>query len=164
MDKPPRNLKEHAITPALLTRAYVWLGPVQSLATMAAFYLQYWMNGYWGQWLDLPSSGVLYRSATAMALAAVVTTQIGNLFAQRTEQASALRLNPFNNRLIWIGILTELAVVSLIIYTPPLQEIFGTAAFPLRNWLFLFAWTPSLLLMDELRKALLRRREHRKSA
>ncbi|MBC7232251.1 MAG: cation-transporting P-type ATPase [Chloroflexi bacterium] len=164
MDKPPRNLKEHAITPALLTRAYVWLGPVQSLATMAAFYLQYWMNGYWGQWLDLPSSGVLYRSATAMALAAVVTTQIGNLFAQRTEQASALRLNPFNNRLIWIGILTELAVASLIIYTPPLQEIFGTAAFPLRNWLFLFAWTPSLLLMDELRKALLRRREHRKPA
>ncbi|MGC8785851.1 MAG: cation-translocating P-type ATPase [Anaerolineae bacterium] len=163
MDKPPRNLKEHAITLSLLTRAYLWLGPIQSLATMAAFYLQYWLNGYWGQWLDLPASGVLYRSATAMALAAVVTTQIGNLFAQRTEQTSAFRLNPFNNRLIWIGIFTELAVVSLVIYTPWLQTVFGTAAFPLQNWLFLFAWTPSLLLMDELRKALVRYRERRKS-
>lgn len=163
MDRPPRNLKEHTITPALLVRAYFWLGPVQSLATMAAFYLQYWLNGYWRQWFDLPSSGSLYRSATAMALAAVVTTQIGNLFAQRTERISSFRLNFFNNRLIWIGILTELVVVSLIIYTPWLQTVFGTAPFPLQNWLFLFAWAPSLLLMDELRKALWRYQERRKS-
>nr|MBC7245845.1 cation-transporting P-type ATPase [Chloroflexota bacterium] len=163
MDRPPRNLKEHAITPALLARAYLWLGPVQSLATMAAFYLQYWMNGYRGQWLDLPSSGILYRSATAMALAAVVTTQIGNLFAQRSERISTFRVSPWNNRLLWVGILSELAVVGLIIYVPLFQSIFGTASFPLQNWLFLFAWTPSLLLMDELRKMWLRYRERQRS-
>ena len=54
MDRPPRSLKEHVITRSVLTRAYLWLGPVQSLAAMAAFYFRYWTNGYWGQWLDLP--------------------------------------------------------------------------------------------------------------
>ena len=39
-----------------------------------------------------------------MTLAAVVTTQIGNLFAQRTERQSFFRTPLFNNRLIWIGI------------------------------------------------------------
>jgi Ca2+-transporting ATPase len=161
MDRPPRRRSEHVITRALLARAYLWLGPVQSLAAMAAFYALYWTNGYWGQWRDLPSSGPLYRAATAMALAAVVTTQIGNLFAQRTERTSVLRIRLFNNRLLWVGIATELILIASIVYVPALQGIMGTAAFPLEYWLFLFAWTPILLLADELRKALVRWRERR---
>ncbi|MFN8442882.1 MAG: cation-transporting P-type ATPase [Caldilineaceae bacterium] len=157
MERPPRKLSDHMITIGLLLRAYPFLGLVQSLAAMAAFYFQYWSQGYWGQWFDLPSSGWLYQSATAMTLGAIVTTQIGNLLAQRTERISILRFGLFNNPLIWIGIATELLIVSAIIYLPPLQWIFGTAAFSFGNWLFLFAWTPSLLILDELRKAWVRR-------
>jgi magnesium-transporting ATPase (P-type) len=147
------------ITRSLLLRAYLFLGLIQSFAAMAAFYFQYWINGYWGQWFDLPSAGFLYQSATAMTLGAVVTTQIGNLFAQRTERTSVFRTGWFSNRMVWIGIASELLIISLIVYVPVFQHIIGTAAFPLGNWLFLFAWTPSLLLADELRKALVRRRE-----
>jgi potassium/sodium efflux P-type ATPase len=161
MDHPPRSLKEHVITRGLLIRAYLWLGPVQSLAAMAAFYYAYWTNGYAGQWLDLPGEGPIYRMATAMALAAVVTTQIGNLFAQRTERRSVFGPVFFRNRLVWLGIASELVVIALIVYTPLLQNIIGTAAFPLQNWLFLFAWSPALLIMDELRKAALRWRDRR---
>jgi hypothetical protein len=65
----------------------------------------------------------------------------------------------FSNRMIWIGIASELLLISVIVYVPFFQQAIGTAAFPLQNWLFLFAWTPSLLLADELRKAHVRRRE-----
>ena len=82
MSRPPRNLNEHVIDSGMLRRAYLILGAVQSLMTMIAFYFFYWTNGYWGQWIDLPGEGALYRSATGIALAAVVMTQIGNLFAQ----------------------------------------------------------------------------------
>ena len=163
MDRPPRNLGEHVISRSLLARAYLVLGPVQSLAAMAAFYFMYWTNGYWGQWLDLPSQGHLYQSATAMALGAVVTTQIGNLFAERTERRSFFRYPLFNNPMIWVGIATELILVALLVYFPPMHGLFGTADFPLRYWLFLFAWTPSLLIVDEIRKAVLRSRERRRS-
>ncbi len=158
MQRPPRNLKEHVITPQLLLRAYFWLGPLQSLAAMAAFYFHYWANGYWGQWLDLPASGPIYRAATAMALAAVVTTQIGNLFAQRTERRSFFRTPLFDNRLLWIGIASELVLVLLLTYVPFLQRIFDTAGFPVQQWLFLLALAPILLLADELRKVFVRRR------
>lgn len=159
MDRPPRSLNEHIITLPLLVRAYPWLGMIQSVAAMAAFYFMYWTNSYWGQWIDLPGSGPLYRSATAMALAAVVTTQIGNLFAQRTERHSVFRVGLFSNRLVWVGIATELVLILLIVYVPLFQRFIGTAAFPLKNWLFLFAWTPTLLLADELRKVLVRARD-----
>ncbi len=159
MDKPPRNLRDHVITIPLLARAYLFLGLIQGAATMAAFYFMYWTNGYWGKWLDLPSSGDLYQAATAMALGAVVATQIGNVLTQRTERISTFRVPLFSNRLIWIGIGTELALVAAIVYLPFLQWIFDTAAFPFANWLFLFAWTPSLLIADEIRKAIVRARD-----
>jgi magnesium-transporting ATPase (P-type) len=158
MDIPPRSLSDHLITRSLLLRAYTFLGIIQSIAVMAAFYFQYWINGYWGTWLDLPSTGTLYESATAMALGAVVATQIGNLFAQRTETESVMKTRWFSNPLIWVGIASELVLIGMIIYIPFFQQVIGTAAFPPINWLFLFAWTPSLLLADELRKALVRRR------
>lgn len=157
MDRPPRNPDEHVVTPGLLARAYLFLGPLQSLAVMIAFYFPYWTNGHWGQWLDLPSGGPLYSSATAMALACVVTTQIGNLFAQRTERTSSFRVPVFGNRLLWLGVASELVIVALIVHWPPAQRVIGTGPFPLFNWVFLFAWTPLLLVADEVRKCALRR-------
>jgi hypothetical protein len=65
--------------------------------------------------------------------------------------------------LVWVGITTELALIVVLVYLPVLQRLFGTAPFPLGNWLFLFAWTPLLLLADAGRKALgrrVRRRVH----
>ncbi len=152
MQQPPRNLNEHVITPKLLRRAYFLLGPLQSLATMAAFYFYYWTNGYAGQWLDLPASGAIYRSATAMALAAVVTTQIGDLFAQRAERTPLLKMPLFNNKMIWIGILSELIVIAAVVYLPFFNRFIGTASFSLKYWPFLFAWTPLLVIGDEIRK------------
>ena len=160
MQQPPRNLKEHIITPALLRRAYLILGPLQSLATMAAFFYYYWTNGFTGQWLDLPAAGGIYQSATAMALSAVVTTQIGNLFAQRAENTPIQKMPLFNNKLIWFGILSELVVIAMIVYVPFLQRFIGTASFSIKYWPFLFAWSPLLMVADEIRKITSRKKNN----
>lgn len=160
MQQPPRNLKEHIITPALLRRAYLILGPLQSGATMAAFFYYYWTNGYAGQWLDLPAAGGIYQSATAMALSAVVTTQIGNLFAQRAENTPIFKMPLFNNKLIWFGILSEVVVIAMIVYVPFLQRFIGTASFSIKYWPFLFAWSPLLMVADEIRKIRSRKKKN----
>jgi P-type Ca2+ transporter type 2C len=163
MDKPPRRLSDHVITRPLLLRAFLCLAPVQSLAAMAAFYFLFWRSGLWGQWLDLPSDGAIYRAATSMTLAAVIITQIGNLFAQRTEQAPFFRAGLFTNRLIWLGVAGALGFLLMIVSVPFFQRVFGTEMIPAKNWLFLLALTPAVLLADEARKALLRRREKGRS-
>jgi magnesium-transporting ATPase (P-type) len=96
-----------------------------------------------------------------MTLATVVATQIGNLFAQRTESTSVWRMRWGGNRFVWVGIVTELVLLTLLLYVPILQRLFDTAPFPLSHWLFVLAWTPVLLVADEGRKALVRRRAHR---
>ncbi len=152
MDAPPRSLRERVITPALLRRSFLYLGLIQGLACMAVFYYAFWTNGYAGQWLDLPHSGPLYESATALTFAAVVATQIGNFFAQRAGERSVFRTPLGGNRLLWPSIATELAVMILVIHAPVMQRIFGTAPFAARDWLLLAALVPLLPLADELRK------------
>jgi magnesium-transporting ATPase (P-type) len=162
MDRPPRRREEHLITRGLLLRSLCFLGLIQSAAAMLAFYTIYWGAGYAGQWLDLPGSGPLYQMATTMTLAAIVATQIGNLFAQRTEETSILTVGPGRNRLIWIGVGVELALIVAIVYLPALQWVFGTAPLPAASWLVFLACTPVLLIADEGRKAALRRYRRRK--
>jgi magnesium-transporting ATPase (P-type) len=157
MDRPPRNRKDHVITWPLLIKSYCFLGLFQSLAAMAAFYFLFWTSGHAWQWLDLPAEGPLYQAATGMTLACIVTTQIGNLFTQRSERLSAFRLGFASNPMVWVGVATELIIVSLILHVPVLQTAFGVAPFPLENWLFLLACAPLLLVVDEVRKLFLRK-------
>jgi Ca2+-transporting ATPase len=159
MTRLPRSLSQHVIDSGMLRRAYFVLGSVQSLMTMLAFYYFYWTKGYWGHWLDLPASGDIYRAATGMALAAVVMTQIGNLFAQRSEKVSIFKIPLFNNRMIWIGILTEVVVILMFVYLPVFNNFIGTGPFEAKYWLILICMIPALTITDEIRKWVLRNRK-----
>jgi len=164
MKRPPRSLKSHVIDRSMLIRAYGYLGIPQGIITMIAFFYMYWTNGYWGQFIDLPSTGTLYVAATSLALASVVFTQIGNVFGQRTERTSIFKLPFFNNRLIWIGILSELVLVVLIVYTPFMNAFIGTGPFPAHYWLFLVPFIPALTIIDEVAKFIKRKFDSKKGA
>jgi magnesium-transporting ATPase (P-type) len=161
MDLPPRRLSDHVIDRKLLTRAYLWLGPLQAIFVMAAFFFAYRLQGY-GGWLDLPSEGSVYAAAVATALAAVVATQIGNLFAQRSSRVSILRIGLGGNRLLWWGIASELVVIAAIVYLPLLNEVIGTAPFPAVTWLALLVGIPLLPIADEVRRIVTGRRDARR--
>lgn len=161
MDRPPRSLKEHVISGPLLARAYLFLGVIQGTIAVVAFFFYYWTHGYAGKIFGLPSDGAVYAAATTMTLAATVATQIGNLFAQRTERISVFRTKLFGNKLIWIGIASEVALLCALSFISFLQPIFNTGPISLSNVPFLIAVIPALLIADELRKAILRRRDRR---
>jgi len=160
MDRPPRSLQGHLIDRRLLTRSYLILGPIQAIFVMAAFFGAYRLQGV-SSWSDLPSSGPVYLAATAMALAAVVATQIGNLFAQRSERVSLRRVGLRGNRLIWWGIFSEVVVILIIVYVPAAQSFVGTAPFPPIGWVWLLLGIPLLPIVDEIRKGLRSRRTTR---
>jgi len=161
MDLPPRSQKAHLIDVPLLLRAYAWLGPIEGIFCMVAFYWIYWTRGYWGQFMPLPSTGLaapVYITATAACLSSIVTGQMGNVFACRSTRASIFRMGFFSNRLIWLGIAVETTLILAIDYLKPFQFVFGTAPLRLTDWLFLLTITPTLLLLEEGRKWLVRRR------
>ncbi len=159
MDRPPRSQEEPLLSRQLLARALLWYGMIESIASMSAYFFLNWLHG----WPDVPlaDEGTIYRMATTMTLAGVVITQVGAVFGCRTERASIFKIGFLTNRLVLVGIAFELTLLSLLIYTPFLHSLFNTAPIGVREWAFLFIWTPVIFLADELRKVFLRQREQR---
>jgi magnesium-transporting ATPase (P-type) len=154
MNRPPRPLKEPLLSRKLLVRAMLWYGMIESAAAMISFFFLNHLYGWPG--VPLAQSGVIYQMATTMTFAAIVFCQIGVVFNCRSDRTSVFKIGFFTNRMVLIGILTELLLLCLLIYAPFMHGLFNTAPIGLREWAFLLIWPPVLILTDELRKAILR--------
>jgi len=159
MNRPPRSQKEPLLNAKLLGKALLWYGMIESVASMSAYFFFNWLQG----WPSVPlaSEGTLYMMATTMTLAGVVVTQVGAVMGCRTDLISVFRIGLFTNRLVLWGIVVELVLLGILIYVPFLQPTFNTGPIGVQEWVYLFAWTPIIFLLDELRKLILRRRVHK---
>jgi magnesium-transporting ATPase (P-type) len=157
MDRPPRPRDKRLLDLPLLLRAYGFLGMFEAALSMAGFFFFFYVSG-WRPGMVMADAGPLYVTATTMTLAGIVASQIGNVFACRTDLASVFQAGFFANRLVLWGILTEVVLLSLLIYTPFLARIFGLAPLGLREWALLAVFPPAMLLMEEARKWIVRMR------
>lgn len=162
MQRKPRDRNERLLNRKTLSKAYLFLGPIQAAAAMSAFYFLYLTNG-WRPGMEMAATGLVYVTATAMTLGAVVTTQIGNGFAQRTNVESIFKVGFFSNRLLLWGILSECVVLVALVYIPFLQDVFHTGPLGPIDWAFLIALIPTLLIADEIRKYFVRRKLRRQA-
>ncbi len=175
MERPPRPRKERLINKKLLGRAFLWLGTMQALLCLAGFFLLYLSYGYVDLWhLPRPDllpyrerlltlDGTVYVLATSIFFVGVVCTQVGNVFACRTDRVSVFSVGFFSNRFLLAGIGFELLLCLLLIYLPLLQPVFEVGALPARFWGITVCFPVLLLLAEEGRKAWLRGREKKRA-
>ncbi len=156
MKQPPRRRDERLLTWPLLFMSYGIIGMLQAAAGFFAFFVVLHQGGWeWGA--ALPESGMLYRTAVTSFFAAVVICQIADVMICRTRRQSILSVGIFANKLIWVGIVVELALLAAVSHIPFLQPFFGTAPI---GWFELSLGLPfaaTILLGDEVRRWLLRR-------
>jgi magnesium-transporting ATPase (P-type) len=165
MERPPRSQKERLVTGRLLTRSMLFLGSIQAAVCMSAFYFLYWTYG-WRPGMSLYTVGAIavggstvYILATTMTHGAVMTTQIGNGFAQRTNVQSIFKVGFFSNTFLLWGILVEVIMFCALVYIPVLAQVFHHGPINLwPDWAYLTLLVPTLLIADELRKLVVRRR------
>lgn len=158
MSRPPRPRSTRLLDRPTLLRAYAWLGSIEAALGLVAYFFAYGWSG-WRPGAALADRGPLYLTATTMSLAAIVSCQMGNVFACRNGGSRTWKQGLFNNRLLWIGLAFELAVLLALIYLPPLARIFGLAPLEPVHWLILVWFGPLLLAFETLRKAITRRRQ-----
>ena len=155
MDGPPRARGDRLLGPARLLRAYGFLGVIEAALALLAFFWTYWLAG-WRPGLPMAATGALYQRATTMTLAAIVAAQIGNVFACRTDRESVFRAGLFANRLALAGVAAEIAILVGFILVPPFPAIFGLAPPSFAEWSMLLAFPPTILLLEEARKGIVR--------
>lgn len=162
MKQPPRGLKERLLDLPLIIRSYLFLGPIEAVACMFGFFWVLYSGG-WTLGAMLPATDRLYLQATTACLTAIVIAQIGNVFACRSSRESIFSIGFFSNRLIFGGILVEIALQLIIVYQPFANKVFGTAPLDLNVWLILMPFSIGLLAVEELRKVYVGRYRHASS-
>jgi len=155
MERRPRRRAERLLSWPVLARAYLFLGPMQALAAMAAFFFVLGGSG-WSYGQVLARMDPVYLRATTACLVAIVVMQVANVFLCRSPRLSILTLGPFSNRLVLAGILVEIAIILLIVYTDLGNSLFGTAPVTYEVWLFAIPFALAMLVMEEGRKWLVR--------
>jgi magnesium-transporting ATPase (P-type) len=162
MKTPPRPRTDRLLNWPLLARVYPFLGLMQAAAAMSA----YWFvlrSGGWHYGEKLAAHAPLYLQSTTACLSAIVVMQIANVFLCRSDRRSAFASGLFSNKLILAGIAAEITLIALIVYTPWGNELFGTAPISMAVWLFILPFALGMLVLEELRKWLVRARPNRAS-
>ncbi|AHH96941.1 cation-translocating P-type ATPase [Kutzneria albida] len=160
MGRPPRARSEGVVTKRLLWRAWGLLGSVSAVLALVAYFAVL-LAGGWSPGAPVGGGTPLhqvYLQATTATFVAIVACQLGTAFAARTEWASLASVGLTGNRLLLWGCGFEIAFTAALVYWPPLQEVFGTAALP--GWVLLLMLPFPFLVwgVDELDRW---RRRHR---
>jgi len=157
----PRDLP--LLNRAVMVRAYLVLGLVEALVAMTGYLLTWQANGVgWSELRVLApqllhhtadaSVGAIQQQATTVSFCLIVAAQMGTLLACRSERRPAWAMLRIPNRLLWLGLLSEPLLASVLVLLAPLADLFGMAPFPLA-WLGPMALAPLLvILVDALDK------------
>ncbi|MDP1771139.1 MAG: cation-transporting P-type ATPase [Methylobacter sp.] len=151
MNRPPRSRNERLLDWRLLLRAYLFLGLLEAVVSMAAYFFVLHSGDWrWGE--SLGSQDPLYLKATTACLSAIIVTQIVNVFLCKTPGRSVFGAGLFDNRIILWGIALEIVLILAIDYTAWGNMVFGTLPIAPEVWLFILPFALAMLLVEELRK------------
>ncbi|WP_288067922.1 cation-transporting P-type ATPase [Methanolobus sp.] len=151
MKRPPRSRDEKLLTPQVLLTSYGIKGPIEAAAGFACYFAVLFDGGWtWGQ--SLPFTDTLYMQAITAFFAAVIICQIANVFTSRTRRQSVLTKGFFSNKMVLVGIASELVILAFIIFNPLVNLVFNTAAISMKYVLIAVPFAILLLTVDELRK------------
>ncbi len=158
MKRSPRRIGSKLIDPRILLKA-LYVGVIISISGLF-WAFQTWKVAGWDFGQMVVSNPVVYAQGTTIVMTGIMAGQLGNFFIARSGPESVFRLNPLRNRYLFLGILSQLVVLACLVYVPFLQPLFGTAPLTLLDWIYLYSLAPLVVLIDELRKALVRRKPH----
>jgi len=137
------------IESGLLWRAFGWLGLMEAALCFAGFLSIFILTGHVAEiglpflaglpipdaWkLSLPFKQTVLL-ATTVYYAGLVTAQVGNVLACRSERMRSSSFGWLTNKYLWLGIIMELLGVAGMIYIPFLADVFKHV--PLSAWMWI---------------------------
>lgn len=164
----PEDYAKNLLDRSLLLRSYGFLGIIEAVLSMGAFFIVWASYGYFLADIQQVTPQIFhntavasireaYRHATTMAMAAIIACQMGNIIVCRSEHLPFWQLSLKKNLLILIGIGTELAIAVALIYLPFFTAIFMTQPLTLSDFGILCLCPLILIFLEEFRRYLVRR-------
>ena len=157
MQRPPRARTARLLDRKLFAHAFGFLGPIEAVLSMAMLPLGAWLFFAWPR-MPLPAHGRDLATLSTMVFAAIVMMQMANAFECRSNPASLFTIGPLSNRLLVGAVAIELFMLLAFVYIPSISGVLSQCPLTLAQWLPVLATPLIFLAIEELRKAIVRRR------
>jgi sodium/potassium-transporting ATPase subunit alpha len=178
MDRMPRSRTgEKLVNIPLLTHAFFFTGLYEAFASFTMFFcfmyfesdrriaiqdlifcFDNWKDGFKG--FSMYELTELLNKGQTVYFATLIICQIGNLLSTRTRRLSIIQQNPFGkrtgNKFLGGAAVISLLIAIMVAHLPLFQSIFKTREIPVQYWFIPIAWAIGLLILDELRKLIVR--------
>ncbi|MCA9478215.1 MAG: cation-transporting P-type ATPase, partial [Nanoarchaeota archaeon] len=151
MKHPPRNTKAKLLTGRMLLRSYGVIGPLQTIFSFILFFTVLYSGG-WHFGSPLSLTDPLYRSAVTAFFATIIITQVFNNLTCRTVRMPAIQKPLWENKLLMVGLASELGILALIIWWPPFQKVFNTLPFDMHLIPLMVLFGAIIFGLEEFRK------------
>ncbi|KAI1387922.1 uncharacterized protein F4822DRAFT_437730 [Hypoxylon trugodes] len=172
----PRNHKhDHLITARIYGQAYLFTGFMETCTAHAMFFLYMWkyagipihelfflFGGYGDGFHGYSQEQLVAFNSTGQCIyfVTLVFLQWGNLLAVRNRRLSIVQADPFTkqrrNPWLILSMVISLIIVIFVTEVPGIQTLFSTTSVPIEFWLIPVPLALGILMMDEIRKLLVR--------
>jgi P-type Ca2+ transporter type 2C len=173
MKRPPRPRSQPLLDRGVLGRAF-WLGMIEATLCFAGFLSVFILSGHAHRIglaflaplaslvkfrLEIPFEQAVLLAATVYH-AGVVTCQVGNALACRSDRSRSTNLGWLSNKYLWVSIVLEILGILALIYVPFLAKIFKHIPLPAWMWIGLGLNALVLYSIEWIRKAIVRSLHH----
>lgn len=174
---PPRNhKKDHLINFRIYAQSYLFIGVMETVCAHAMFFL------YMYKYAGIPFSALIFAfekygdgfygyteaeliqfntTGQCVYFVTLVILQWGNILSIRNKRLSILQADPIRKarRNPWLlaGALMSFVIAVFVTEEKGIQTVFGTASVPIEFWLTPLPLALGILVMDEIRKLLVRK-------
>ncbi|MFD1812651.1 cation-translocating P-type ATPase [Rhodococcus gannanensis] len=94
--------------------------------------------------------------ATTLAFTTFVFYQVFNLLNVRSDRGSVFSAQTFTNHTIWVALVAVVVLHVAVVNAGFLQDLFDTTALTGEQWAFAIAVAASIVVVEEIRKAVVR--------
>jgi len=138
LNAKPRKADDPIVTPALLLRA------VTSACLIVYLTLKVFSNEL--------NDGVVTRRDTTMTFMTFVNCDLMNAYVCRSADKCFYEMNVMGNPAFIFSVGGSIIGQLLVVYFPPLQEVFQTEELPMTDLFYIILLSSSMLWLDTLRK------------
>ncbi|MHA2366821.1 MAG: cation-translocating P-type ATPase, partial [Candidatus Hodarchaeales archaeon] len=145
MNYPPRDPNEKIFN-LHMTSSILLAGTVVGIGTLFLFFME----------LDI-TTGANHAYAQTIAFTVLIFFQKFMALSSRSETESLFTVGVFANKYLWGAILLTIFLHIGVVYYGPLQDVFGTVALDLVDWIIIILMASTVFIAEEIRKFLFRR-------
>ena len=156
MKRPPRSRTERLVGRNLILFSYGIIGVIQAIAGFCAYFYVLFRGG-WHFGETLVYSNPLYQTAIGAFFVTIIICQIADVFISKVRRQSIFTKNLLENKMLLVGLLVEISLTYIIIYTPFGNKFFNTRPLGLYEYLIAVPFALLIFFGDEVRKYYLRK-------